>query len=104
MTKARSHTRTIVQTLSLTAALAGCAATDVDDLSGAGDDQPGLDQSTSELYVQTGVTPFSPGEAIRACWVTVTLPGAPSPSGLQAAKDAFRDELKNSWERWANVS
>jgi hypothetical protein len=61
-------------------------------------------EDLSELYTPTGVTPFSPGEAIRVCWVTVTLPGDPPPATLKSAKDAFRDELKNSWERWANVS
>jgi len=103
MTRTRSHARTIVQTLSLTAALAGCIDTGLDDGAGA-DDDPALGESASELYVPQGVTPFSPGQAIRVCWVTVTLPGAPPPSGLQAAKDAFRLELKNSWERWGNIS
>src|SRR5689334_6044140 len=67
------------------------------------DDAESVDEAN--LYAPAGVSFFPPGSAIRVCWVTVTLPGETLPaSGLQSTKDAFRDELKNSWERWANIS
>lgn len=67
-----------------------------------GDD---LGESADELFVPSGVPLWSPGQQIPICWVTVTLPGETlSAASLQSAKDAFRDELKGSWERWANIS
>ena len=68
-------------------------------------DEPALNERTDNLFIPTGVARWTPGQAIRVCWVTVTLPGETlPPSSLQAAKDQFREELKNSWERWANIS
>ncbi len=64
-----------------------------------------LGERSDDLYASAGAGLWAPGEAIRVCWVTVTRPGDPlAASTLQTAKDAFRDELKNSWERWANIS
>jgi hypothetical protein len=64
-----------------------------------------IGHQTEPLYVQNGTNLWTPGQAIRVCWVTVTRTGETLPaSGLQSVKDAFRDELKNSWERWANIS
>ncbi|HVV84039.1 MAG TPA: hypothetical protein VHE35_13280 [Kofleriaceae bacterium] len=96
LTGARRGSPGLVLLLATCLAAASCAELDADDAS--------YGETTSDLYVQQGVQTFNPGEAIRVCWVTVTLPGAPAPSLLQSAKDQFRDELKNSWERWANVS
>jgi len=69
------------------------------------DDEEAVGETDSELFVPTGVSPWTPGQAIPICWVTVTLPGETlSAASLQSVKDAFRDELKRSWERWANIS
>jgi hypothetical protein len=77
-------------------ALAGCLAEP---------EEPDLSDRTDNLFIPTGVARWAPGQAIRVCWVTVTLPGETLPaSALQAAKDQFREDLKNSWERWANIS
>ena len=94
--------RPIVAGLSL--ALAAClvAASACTDLE---DEEAGYGETASELYVPNGAVLWRPGDVIPICWVTVTLPGETLPaSGLQSTKDAFRDELKNSWERWANIS
>jgi hypothetical protein len=76
-------------------ALTGCVSEPEDELG----------EHTDDLYSPVGTPLWAPGQAIRVCWVTITLKGDTLPaSGLQAPKDAFRDELKNSWERWANIS
>ncbi len=64
-----------------------------------------LGERTDDLYSPVSTVLWAPGDAIRVCWVTVTRPGDPlTASTLQFAKDAFREDLKNSWERWANIS
>lgn len=81
--------------LALSLALTGCLADG---------EEPTLSEDTNELYAPTGTTLVPRNTPIRVCWVTVTLPGeSMPPSTLRAAKDQFREELKNSWERWANI-
>lgn len=76
-------------------ALAGCAI----------DSDETLGERSDGLYKPAGTGAWTPGQAIRVCWATVTRTGETLPaSGLQGAKDAFREEVKNSWERWANIS
>ena len=59
-------------------ALAGCLA------------EPDETTTTNELFTPTGTTLYTPGQSIRVCWVTVTLPGETLPaSGCKPPRTRF---------------
>ncbi|HYO66696.1 MAG TPA: hypothetical protein VEU33_11485, partial [Archangium sp.] len=52
-------------------------------------------RQTAPLYVQNGVTRWSPGATIPVCWIN---------PGFEAEKDVIVRALRHTWEAYGNIT